>query len=107
MTSVTISLDKPIIDHAGEIRVLTVREPLAREFFEFGEPFSHARNPDGTIYSIEIDGVIKKYMVACVENVGELALEQMCLSDAMAVKDAVLGFFTAARLKSSAKSAIS
>lgn len=107
MPSVTISLDKPIIDHGGEIRTLSVREPKAAEFFELGEPFSHARNPDGTIYSIEIDGVLKKYIAACVENADELVLMQLCLADAMAVKDAVLGFFTAARLRNSAKSAMS
>ncbi|QRG05925.1 phage tail assembly protein [Xanthobacter dioxanivorans] len=107
MASTTITLDEPVLGHGGEIRTLTVREPKGHEFFEFGEPFSHARNPDGTIYSIEIDGVLKKYVAACVENAGEPELMRLCLADAMAVKDAVLGFFTGARLKNSAKSATS
>jgi len=103
MPKVTIALENPVVTHDGDVRVVTVREPKARELFEYGEPFTHARNPDGTIYSIELDGVMKKYITACID-LDEPFLTQLTLSDGMAIKDAILGFFTESRLKNSVKS---
>lgn len=105
MPKVTITLENSVTTHDGDVRTVTVREPKARELFEYGEPFTHARNPDGTIYSIELDGVMKKYISACVD-LDEPFLAQLTLSDGMAIKDAILGFFTDSRLKNSVKSAI-
>jgi hypothetical protein len=93
-----VPLQEPIDGHGGKVTAVVVREPTAAEYFAIGEPQVTARNPDGTIYSIENDASIDAYMDRCiVEPDPLLAKKQMGLADGIAVKAALLGFFLAAR----------
>lgn len=95
-----INLGEPVVTHTGPIKELVFREPRARDFFELGEPFAYARNPDGTVYSAENADVINKYIERLLEKPNDpLVLAQVSLVDAMRIKETVLGFFTAARLQ--------
>src|SRR5262245_1615460 len=95
---ITIQLAEPLAGHQGPIATVVVREPRAAEFFRLGEPFAYARNADGTIFTVENAETVKAYLDALiVEPADRLLIEQLSLSDAMKVKETVLGFFTAAR----------
>lgn len=102
--SITITLRRCIVTHSGQVDRLTVREPRGEELFRYGEPFSVAKGENGVLMSAENDETIKKYIDACVVDVDPIHLGQLCLADAIALKEAVLGFFTAARLSNSSKS---
>lgn len=98
----TIELSEPIVGHEP-IRRVILREPQARDYFSLGEPSVFAQNGDGTaVYAIENPDVIQRYIERClVEPKDPLALGQLCLSDAMRVKEACLSFFTDGRVKAS------
>jgi hypothetical protein len=40
MTTETITLSRPLKTHDGEVTTLTLKEPTARAFVDFGEPFT-------------------------------------------------------------------
>jgi hypothetical protein len=105
--STTIELTKAIVGHDGPIRQIVLREPTARDLFQLGEPFAYARNPDGTLYSAENTEAIKAYIERLIDADKELLIGQMSLADGMRVKEAVLSFFTTARLQTSSTTATS
>lgn len=94
----TIPLSEPLAGHEGKITQVIVRSPKAAEFFLYGEPYAYARNRDGTVFTVENAETVKSYIdVLIVEPKDKLLIAQLELTDAMKVKEAVLGFFTAAR----------
>lgn len=100
MSKKTIKLDDPLKGHGGEITHVIVREPRASDLFELGEPWAHARNKDGGIISAEHTEVVRAYIERLVEEPkDQIILGQMSLSDGIRVKEAVLDFFGAARLR--------
>lgn len=106
MKTTTIDLASPIMGHGEPISRVVIKEPTGRDYFALGEPAVGARNPDGTTYWVENVEVIEKYIEACVsEPSSGILLGQLCLADAMRVKDAVLDFFGAARRNISPSSA--
>jgi hypothetical protein len=94
---VKIELVEPITGHEGQIRHVVLREPNAADCWELGEPFVVARNPDGAVYAVENDVTIKRYIERCVVSPNTLLLGRLGLADALAVKAALLDFFTKAR----------
>ncbi len=97
----TVKLTEPVLWHDRQLTELTLREPRARDFFAFGEPMTWARTGDGNAVSVENPDVIGRYLDACIVHEGGSALLGLVgLTDAFALKDAVLGFFVAARLAS-------
>lgn len=100
----TVPLLEPIQGHPtetwpdGKIAALVMREPNASEYFAHGEPQILARNPDGTLYTVENDVAVQAYMAAClVEPKDPLLLKQLGLADAIKAKTAMLDFFISAR----------
>jgi hypothetical protein len=99
-----ITLLEPIVGHGGMVKEIWLREPTARELMSFGDPWSRAFSRDGLVFQSENVEIVKQYVDACVvydspgPKVDELLLEQLGLADGLRVKDAVLGFFTSARL---------
>lgn len=93
----TVTLKEPITGHAGRITSLVVREPTAKEYFDIGEPQILARNPDGTLYTVENDKAVQAYLDRCIEGADSLLLGQLSLADAIMVKHKLLGFFLSAR----------
>lgn len=94
---IDIQLSTPITGPKGPVNKVTLREPTGWEHIELGEPYVVARNKDGTMYSVENDQVIMAYLDKCVVEPEPLLLKQLTLKDGMAVKEALLGFFHAAR----------
>jgi hypothetical protein len=98
----TIKLSQPIVGHGSPITEVTVREPTAGQYWANGEPITWSSSKEGVYFRVENDAAIKAYVELCVvEPKDPLLLGQMTLADAMAVKDAVLGFFIQARAPSS------
>ena len=99
MANKSIDLLTPLLDHSGPVRQVVLREPRAADFFELGDPVAWARSGD-MVYSADKDAVVKAYIDRCVvEPKNTLLLEQLSLADAMRLRDAVIDFFTDARLK--------
>jgi hypothetical protein len=96
--SITIELTEPLVGHEPIPRLI-LREPQARDYFSLGEPSILAQSVDGTaVYAIENSEIVQRYIERClVEPKDPLTLGQLCLVDAMRVKEAVLGFFNQAR----------
>lgn len=95
-----IPLSEPIAGHSGPIAKVVLREPTLADVMEIGEPQVIGRTADGTLYAVEHVGSIKAYLERCVQSPDALLLGQLCLADALAVKDALIGFFSTARLAS-------
>ncbi len=97
---VEIVLEKSLVGHGTPVSRITLREPTGRDYLAYGEPVNHARNPDGTFFAVENEDIIRKYIFACLpDTVNEAMADQLCLADAMALKNAILDFFQAARLR--------
>lgn len=111
--TVTIKLREPLVGHGGQVTELIVKEPKGRDFLELGEPHSYARaGKDGLVVHTENDAAVQGYFERCVGTAKGpkdlpladpiLILDQLCLADAIAVKEAILSFFMDARLAFSA-----
>jgi hypothetical protein len=97
--TVTIDLTEPFpLGHGGPVRKVVLREPRAKDLFEFGEPISYAQKSDGTMFSAENIEVVKLYVERLMVEPDVLIFDQVNFADAFAVKDAVLRFFSEARL---------
>lgn len=102
--SVEITLEKPLVSHQGQVRKLTLSEPTGNDYLRIGEPVQHARNTDGTVFVVENEEAIREYIIAGLPpELDDPLIGQLSLADAMKAKDAVLGFFQAARGRQSAK----
>jgi hypothetical protein len=103
--SITIDLEKPIVTHDGSVSSVTLREPQFAEIMKFGEPFSRGYGTD-VVYSAENTDAIKGYIEALVQQpVDGLLLRQLGTLDSLKLKDAVVGFFSTARLRLSQEAA--
>lgn len=97
MAAKTIPLISPITTHEGQVTEIVLREPKAKDFFEFGEPFVRQRTAEGGDADvIEIPGVLGSYVERCMTKPGPEFLAQVGLTDALRLRDAVMGFFGAA-----------
>lgn len=94
---VKIPLSKPIEAHDEVIREVVLREPSAMEYYTLGDPHLYARNTDGSIVSLESGETIKAYLERCIISPNPILAAQIGLADAMAVKEALLGFFEKAQ----------
>lgn len=92
-----IKLIEPISGHGEQITEVVLREPRSNDFFSLGVPYVWAQNADGSTFPVEYSEIIKAYLEKCCASPDPLLLSQLCLTDAMAVKDAMLGFFTQAQ----------
>ncbi|MCA0417349.1 MAG: phage tail assembly protein [Proteobacteria bacterium] len=97
MSDIVVKLKKPITAHNEVISEVVLREPRAHDFFTLGDPYVIARNGDGSVFPVEDRGVIQDYMERCVVKPDPALIGTLGLADAMAVKEAVLGFFVSAR----------
>lgn len=97
MSDVIVKLKKPVTAHNELISEVVLREPRAHDFFTLGDPYVVARNDDGSMFPVEDRNIIKDYIDRCVVKPDPMLLGMIGLADAMAVKEAVLGFFVSAR----------
>jgi hypothetical protein len=96
-----VALKSPLSGHGELIREVVLREPRAADLWSIGEPFVWARNADGSMLPIENNDAIRTYIERCCASPDPLLLGGLSLADAMAVKEAVLGFFVASQATSS------
>jgi hypothetical protein len=79
---------------------------------QFGEPYAQGFG-QSVVYQIVNYDVVKSYIGALLKpaergaKVDLALLDQLCSADTMSLKDVVLGFFSAATSKPSAKTATS
>lgn len=85
----------------GEVTIpqLVFREPKMSDLIANGEPYIPTRSPDGATIVVENMAAIAGLASDClIEPFGRPAvIDQLALRDALAVKDAIVGFFTDAR----------
>lgn len=95
---IVVPLSEPIVTHAGTVSAVELRRPSLLEYARIGEPYSIERGPDGNGVYVEHDSAIASYVEACVTSPDLLVLNaQASLRDAIAIKEAIVGFFIEAR----------
>ncbi|MDA9465342.1 hypothetical protein [Bradyrhizobium sp. CCBAU 53415] len=108
MANATIILKNPIEgpvtdptsgeSRISQIKEIVLREPKYRDVMLLGEPASLARSEGGMLYQAEKDDVVQAYIERLMVVPQDRALlEQVSLADALQLKEAVFGFFQAAR----------
>lgn len=81
-----------------QIREIVLREPKYRDIMLLGEPAAFARSDGGMVYQAEKDDVVQAYIERLMISPQDIALlQQVSLADALQLKEAVFGFFQAAR----------
>jgi hypothetical protein len=104
MTTKTIKISRPVEMHGKIINELVLKEPTGGNYLDLGEPHVIARSPDGSVYAVENEAVIKAYLDRCVEHEhGSVVLRLLGLADSKRVKAALLDFFTEANQAISAE----
>ena len=90
----TIQLKKPFEGAKGVISAVVVQEPTAGDFFALGAPQTLVRTSGGMAL-VDNDAAIRAYAERLiVEPDPVLAMNNMSVRDAIAVKDAIVGFFS-------------
>ncbi|MFG1332021.1 hypothetical protein V5F41_12310 [Xanthobacter autotrophicus] len=90
-----VTLTRPLVTHEGETRAIVLREPSYGDFMALGDPTAMVLSVGSALPQDDM-AVIRGYIERCA-NVDPLLLDQIkVLADAMALAEAVKGFFTAA-----------
>jgi hypothetical protein len=98
MPNVAVKLTTPIQAPEGEVTQIVLREPKYLDVVQLGEPSAFARSEGGMIYQAERDGVVQGYIERLLfEPKDPQLLLQLSLADTLKLKEAVFGFFAAAR----------
>ena len=94
--TVKIPVKPALVGHSGPIVEVVLREPDFDTYLELGDPVTVARAPDGSIFTVENNVVIRTYIERClVAPKDPLVLEAGGFRLARQLRDAVLGFFRA------------
>lgn len=89
----SVPLKKPFQGANGLVKNIILQEPTAPDFFALGEPRTWVRSAGGMAL-VENTEAIAAYTERCIiEPDPLLAMKNMGLLDAIAVKEAVCGFF--------------
>lgn len=100
--TIAIQGTKPQGHDAIPIATIVLREPKYADFIALGEPTVWTPGPNGIATRVDVPEVIGEYVERClVEPKDHLLLRQLDLVDAMAVRDAVVGFFIEAEARQS------
>lgn len=98
MANATITLLTPIEGPEGQVKTIVLREPKYADVISLGEPSAYARSEAGMVYTAEKDDVVKGYIERLmIEPKDAQLLVQLTLADTLSLKEAVHGFFVAAR----------
>ena len=94
----TVPLLDPRLDH-DETRITEVvlREPTAGDYYQHGTPWTRVDRPDGSVIILENRDAIRDYLRACIDERARPHINSFSLSDAEALKEALLDFFAEAR----------
>jgi hypothetical protein len=104
---ITVALKRPFEGGKGLIRNIVLQEPTAGDYFQLGAPQTWVR-ASGGMALVENDQAIRAYAERSIIDPDPLlAMTNMSVIDAIAVKDAIVGFFTEEKATQSQQSAIS
>jgi hypothetical protein len=89
-----VTLKKPFDDgKGGKVTKVVLQEPTAADYFTLGAPQTWVR-ASGGMALVDNDAAIRTYAERLIVQPDPLlAMNQMHVLDAIAVKDAILGFF--------------
>jgi hypothetical protein len=99
--TITIDLVDPREAHGEMLRQAIIREPGGADYFALGDPFVIARNPDGTLFEVVNEQVVRGYIERLAEKPNASVLMMCGLADAMRIRQAIIDFFYAERAKTS------
>lgn len=89
----TIQLKKPFDLPGGKVTQVVVQEPTAADYFSLGSPQTWVR-ASGGMALVDNDEAIRAYAERLIKEPDPLiAMTQMSVLDAIAVKDAIVSFF--------------
>ena len=90
MSTTTVTLSTPLKTHDGEKSTITLKEPLARSFFEHGEPFKMRVVNEGDDSRVEFDYNHKIFAKFLTDMCGidDMLLGGMKASDYFLVRNA-------------------
>lgn len=90
-----VTLSRPLVSHSGEVRAIVLREPTYADFMTLGDPTAHVLAAGSAVPQDDMT-VIRAYVERCAD-VDVPTLERIhSLADAIALAEAVKGFFRAA-----------
>lgn len=92
-----VKLRKPYQGHRGMVRELKFRAPVYRDIMALGEPGLLVQTPDGSRFVQESIGVIDEYAKRLLVDEDAMLMEQASTVDALAIKEAIQGFFHSAQ----------
>jgi hypothetical protein len=89
----TVQLNKPLTTHAGQTVALELKEPTARSFFEYNEPFKILMK-DGRV-DFDYDNKAMLGFLADMSGVDQIILKDLAAKDYLAARtvatDLILG----------------
>lgn len=89
MTTEIFNLSRPLKTHSGEITALTIQEPTAGAFVDYGEPFTlkprkgDDGEPDGVMFVYDNNKAFMRFLVDMIAEKGidEIVLKGLSASD--------------------------
>ena len=98
---ITVALKRPFPGAEGPVNSIILQEPTAGDYFALGAPQTWVK-ASGGMALVDNDQAIKAYAERLIVKPDPLlAMTQMSVLDAIAVKDTILGFFMEETLKPS------
>jgi hypothetical protein len=97
LPNVTITLSDPIEGHKGPIKTITLHEPKYPVVMSLGPPVTTIRTKEGAIYQTQDAEIIRQYAERMVDHDAAPVLHLLGMRDTLALQEAVIGFFAAAR----------
>lgn len=96
MPSVSVRLEEPIVGHEGKIDSLTVRPPTGGEYLAHGDPEEYAQAGNGVFVRSVNRSAVREY-ATILTGLTDGEVGKLSLVDMMALEEAIVGFFRAAR----------
>ena len=101
METRTLILTSPITWHDKRVTEVVLREPTAGDFFALGDIGQIVPTDTGSMW-IESPAILRAYLGRMILGQdGDLYLGLLSLTDALALRELLMGFFIAARQKAS------
>lgn len=88
-----VALSRVYAIHGAAVREVVLKEPTWDDYAEFGEIFEAQPGPGGTRLIVENREALKAYVERCVDNIQPAELGMLGLTDARALRTALIGFF--------------
>lgn len=94
--TVTIPLSEPITEHRKTYTEIVVREPTWADIIGVGAPYTIHRDREDKAFLVYDETAIAHYVEACVVEPSTILMDKVGMREALAVREAIVGFFLAA-----------